>query len=134
MNPHDENQRSSTRLPVLTEDPAPPEPAAPEAVGEPSGELAAAEPEAAAARARRGPTPVNIRNFSVRCGRCNQYMVVVGFGHLDENWNLYTYECDGEPCSVDPSLTRTFIEVPADLDEFANRDPAWRGGKKWGGA
>jgi hypothetical protein len=24
--------------------------------------------------------------------------------------------------------------VPRDLDEFANRDPDWRGGKKWGGA
>lgn len=90
--------------------------------------------EAPETRARRGPSPVNIRNFSVRCGRCNQYMVIVGFGHLDEEWNLYTYECESEPCVSDPSLTRTFIEVPIDLDEFANRDPNWRGGKKWGGA
>jgi hypothetical protein len=83
---------------------------------------------------RRGPSTINIRNLSVRCGRCDQYQVLVGFKPLDEEWNLYTYECDGEPCNADPSQTRTFVEVPRDLDEFANRDPNWRGGKKWGGA
>lgn len=88
----------------------------------------------AAGKERSGPSTINIRNFSVRCGRCNQYMVIVGFAHLDEDWNLYTYECETEPCASDPSITRTFLEIPADLDEFANRDPNWRGGKKWGGA
>lgn len=91
----------------------------------------AAEP---AARQRRGPSTINIRNLSVRCGRCDQYQVLVGFKPLDEEWNLYTYECDGDTCGADPTQTRTFIEVPRDLDEFANRDPNWRGGKKWGGA
>lgn len=118
-----------------------PEPAAPEAEPQPgaaaetAAETAAeAAPEATPARAPRGPTPVNIRNFSVRCGRCDQYQVIVGFKPLDEEWNLYTYECDGEPCVSEPALTRTYIEVPVDLDEFANRNPNWRGGKKWGGA
>ena len=112
---------------VPAEAPAAELPAA-EAAAAPAGEAAAP------ARERRGPTPVNIRNFSVRCGRCDQYQVIVGFKPLDAEWNLYTYECDGEPCVSDPSLTRTLIEVPIDLDEFANRDPNWRGGKKWGGA
>lgn len=92
---------------------------------------AAVEPEA---RPRRLPNTINIRNVSVRCGRCDQYQVLVGFKPLDAEWNLYTYECDGEPCNADPGMTRTFVEVPSDLDEFANRDPNWRGGKKWGGA
>jgi hypothetical protein len=110
-----------------------PEAASPEAPA-PEAPEAPESPAAAPARERRGPTPVNIRNFSVRCGRCDQYQVIVGFKPLDEEWNLYTYECDSEPCVSDPSLTRTLIEVPIDLDEFANRDPNWRGGKKWGGA
>jgi hypothetical protein len=29
-------------------------------------------------------------------------------------------------------VTRTLVEVPVDLDEFANRDPEWRGGGKHG--
>lgn len=108
-----------------------------EAPGPASSETDPAASESAAApapRAGRLPSPINIRNLSVRCGRCNQYQVLVGFSHLDEEWNLYTYECDGEPCVADPSSTRTFLEVPADLDEFANRDPNWRGGAKFGGA
>ncbi len=60
--------------------------------------------------------------------------MLVGFKPLDEEWNSHTYECDGEPLRRRPGTTRTFIEVPIDLDEFANRDPNWRGGKKWGGA
>lgn len=109
-------------------DPAAPAEAAAEAV---TSEAGTSE---AAARPRRLPSTINIRNLSVRCGRCNQYMVLVAFGRLDEEWNLYTYECETEPCVSDPSLTRTFLEVPIDLDEFANRDPNWRGGAKWGGA
>lgn len=124
---HDE--LSDTRI-----DPDTPEPAASETESSAAAEAATGSAEAAPERAPRGPTPVNIRNFSVRCGRCDQYQVIVGFKPLDEEWNLYTYECDGEPCASEPSLTRTYIEVPVDLDEFANRNPSWRGGKKWGGA
>jgi hypothetical protein len=131
LNPHDDTYVPRAGLPVVTAEPVPP---AAEPVAPPTTEPAAEAPPETAARPRRGPTPVNIRNFSVRCGRCNQYMTIVAFSHLDEDWNLYTYECDAEPCNADPSLTRTFIEVPVDLDEFANRDPNWRGGKKWGGA
>jgi hypothetical protein len=36
-----------------------------------------------------------------------------------DGWNAYTYECDAGSC--DPSLTRTVIEVPIALDEFAQR-------------
>lgn len=82
----------------------------------------------------RGPSLINIRNLSVRCGRCQQYQVLVGFAQLDEEWNLYTYECDSEPCASDPAITRTLLEVPADLDEFARRNPSWHGGKKHAGA
>jgi hypothetical protein len=103
-------------------------------VEEPVTPVAEAAPAEAENPRRRGPSPINIRNLSVRCGRCDQYQVLVGFKPLDAEWNLYTYECDGEPCSADPSQTRTLVEVPRDLDEFANRDPNWRGGKKWGGA
>lgn len=113
---------------MSSEDEHSPDPAPAEEV---AAETATSE---AAARPRRLPSTINIRNLSVRCGRCNQYMVLVAFGRLDEEWNLYTYECETEPCVSDPSLTRTFLEVPIDLDEFANRDPNWRGGAKWGGA
>jgi hypothetical protein len=29
-------------------------------------------------------------------------------------------------------VTKTLLEVPRELDEFANRDPTWRGGGKHG--
>ena len=83
---------------------------------------------------RRGPTPVNIRNFSVKCGRCEQYQVIVAFERADDEHNRYTYECDWPPCDEDRSLSRTILEVPIDLDEFANRDPNWRGGRIHAGA
>ncbi len=72
------------------------------------------------------PSRVNIRNFSVKCGHCREYQTLVGFAPSDE-WNVYTYECDNPLC--DPERSRTLIEVPANLDEFATRDPSWRGGK-----
>ena len=74
---------------------------------------------------------INIRNISVKCGNCNTYQTLSTFSKRDE-WNVYTYECENDTC--DPNVTRTYVEVPHDLDEFANRDPDWRGGKKWGGA
>lgn len=88
----------------------------------------------AAAVPPRGPSMINIRNLSVKCGRCNQYQVLVGFKPLDPEWNLYTFECGEDPCAVDPSMTRTLVEVPSDLDEFARRNPRWHGGKKHAGA
>ena len=73
---------------------------------------------------------INIRNISIKCGQCGTYQTLVGFGHRDD-WNVYTYECENDSCT--PEVTRTLVEVPADLDEFAHRDPDWRGGSKWGG-
>ena len=77
------------------------------------------------------PTPVNIRNFSVKCGRCKTYQTLCHF-KIEEEWNVYTYECEDTAC--DREITRTLLEIPIELDEFANRDPAWRGGKKHAGA
>ena len=81
----------------------------------------------------RRHTPVNIRNFSVKCGRCDQYQVLARYEPGEEH-NIYVYECEWPPCDVDIEGSRTLIEVPADLDEFANRDPSWGGGKKHAGA
>jgi hypothetical protein len=81
-----------------------------------------------------GPNTINIRNLSVRCGRCDQYQVLVGFKPIDADWNLYTFECDSDPCALEPGNTRTLIEIPSDLDEFARRNPRWHGGKKHAGA
>lgn len=78
-----------------------------------------------------GHSPINIRNLSVRCGHCGQYQTLAAFERRAD-WNVYTYECESGIC--DPSLTRTLVEVPAALDEFANRDPSWRGGKRHAGA
>ncbi len=76
-----------------------------------------------------GPRPVNIRSFSVKCGHCDAYQTLSGYARRDE-WNVYTYECENEIC--DPAKSRTLIEVLVDLDEFANRDPNWRGGGRHG--
>jgi len=74
---------------------------------------------------------INIRNLSVKCGRCNTYQTLCEFKQGEE-WNLYTYECESGPC--DPELSRTIVEVPSDLDQFANRDPEWKGGRRHAGA
>jgi hypothetical protein len=74
---------------------------------------------------------INIRNISVKCGHCNTYQTLSAFSRRDD-WNVYTYECENGIC--DPDITRTFIEVPQDLDVFARRDPEWKGGKKHAGA
>ena len=68
---------------------------------------------------------INIRNISIKCGHCQTYQTLCGFEPRDE-WNVYTYECENESC--DPAVTRTLVEVPRDLDEFAQRDPEWRHG------
>lgn len=67
---------------------------------------------------------INIRNLSIKCGQCETYQTLCGF-QPGEEWNIYTYECENEIC--DPGVTRTLVEVPKDLDEFARRDPNWRG-------
>jgi hypothetical protein len=72
---------------------------------------------------------INIRNISIKCGNCGSYQTLSAYDRR-EDWNIYTYECDGTPC--DPAVTRTIIEVPADLDEFARRDPEWRAGGRHG--
>ncbi|MEM7356744.1 MAG: hypothetical protein AAF657_38365, partial [Acidobacteriota bacterium] len=78
-----------------------------------------------------GFSPINIRNVSIKCGNCDKYQTLSHFARRGE-WNVYTYECENAVC--DAAVTRTHIEVPAELDEFANRDPNWRGGKIHAGA
>jgi hypothetical protein len=78
-----------------------------------------------------GHSPINIRNISIKCGRCDTYQTLAKFERRGE-WNVYTYECENGVC--DPAMTRTLIEVPVALDEFANRDPNWRGGKRHAGS
>jgi hypothetical protein len=74
-------------------------------------------------------SPINIRNLSIKCGRCGNYQTLCGYAPREE-WNVYTYECENDVC--DPAATRTLVEVPAELDEFARRDPEWRGGGRHG--
>ncbi len=83
------------------------------------------------------PGTINIRNLSVKCGHCNTYQTLSSYQRRDdgpgeEGWNVYTYECENDVC--DPQVTRTYLEVPAHLDEFANRDLDWHGGKVHAGA
>ena len=73
---------------------------------------------------------INIRNLSIKCGNCDTYQTFSGFDRRGE-WNVYTYECENDVC--EPAVTRTLLEVPAELDEFANRDPGWKGGSRHGG-
>lgn len=74
---------------------------------------------------------IHIRNLSIKCGHCNTYQTLCAFSQREE-WNVYTYECENDTC--DPEVTRTLLEVPAELDEFARRDPSWKGGKRHAGA
>ncbi len=70
---------------------------------------------------------INIRNISIKCGQCQTYQTLLGFQPGEER-NVYTYECENDSC--EPSVTRTLVEVPRDLDEFAKRDPEWRHGEE----
>ena len=70
---------------------------------------------------------INIRNISIKCGVCDTYQTLSGFRRQGE-CNVYSYECENQSC--EPGATRTLVEVPVELDEFARRDPGWRGGKK----
>jgi hypothetical protein len=76
-----------------------------------------------------GEEKINIRNISIKCGNCDTYQTLLRYSKRDD-WNVYTYECENDTC--DPAVTRTIVEVPADLDSFARRDPNWRGGGKHG--
>ncbi len=67
---------------------------------------------------------INIRDISIKCGNCNTYQTLCGFEPRGDR-NVYTYECENDVC--DSKVTRTLVEVPRELDEFARRDPAWRG-------
>ena len=69
---------------------------------------------------------IDIRNLSVQCGNCGTYQTLCQFSRRDD-WHVYTYECENQIC--DPAVTRTLIEVPVALDEFARRDPGWRDGE-----
>ena len=68
---------------------------------------------------------INIRDLSIKCGNCETYQTLVGFARRGE-WDVYTFECENQRC--DPAVTRTLVEVPHELDEFALRDPSWKGG------
>ena len=96
--------------------------------GRPTGDP---RPPAEPALDVEGHSPINIRNLSIKCGRCDQYQTLTAFERRGD-WNVYSYECEHGPC--DPAATRTLVEVPAALDEFANRDPDWRGGRRHAGA
>ena len=72
---------------------------------------------------------MNIRDISIKCGNCDSYQTLTGFARREE-WNVYTYECDHGRC--DPAVTRTLEEVPREIDDFARRDPEWRGGGRHG--
>ena len=65
---------------------------------------------------------VNIRDISIKCGNCENYQTLSRFSQRDE-FHVYTYECENDIC--DPAVTRTLVEVPRDIDEFARRDPEW---------
>jgi hypothetical protein len=73
---------------------------------------------------------INIRDLSIKCGNCGTYQTLAAFARHDD-WNVYTYECENDVC--DPEVTRTFVELPRQLDAFAHRDPQWRGGRVHGG-
>jgi hypothetical protein len=61
---------------------------------------------------------INIRDLSIRCGQCMNFMTLASYAPR-EGWNAYTYQCEGGTC--DPAAARTVVEVPVSLDEFAQR-------------
>lgn len=95
-----------------------------------SDERADQNEDAGTSSSFEGYSPINIRNLSIKCGRCDGYQTLTHYAPGPER-NVYTYECEDKPC--DPAATRTLVEVPKELDEFARRDPAWRGGRAFGG-
>jgi hypothetical protein len=63
---------------------------------------------------------INIRDLSIRCGRCGTYQTLASYEPGD-GYNIYTYECDNDACR--PEQSRTLVEVPVVLDLFARRHP-----------
>ena len=68
---------------------------------------------------------INIRDISVRCARCLNYQTLSAYA-TRPGWNVYTYECDAGTC--DAETTRTIVEVPVEIDEFAQTHPDCGGG------
>jgi len=68
---------------------------------------------------------INVREITIRCGRCHSFQTLTAFRPGDER-NVYVYECDHDGCPTDE--TRTLVEVPRMLDEFAQRHPDCGGG------
>ena len=73
---------------------------------------------------------INIRNLSIKCGHCDTYQTLSAYRRRDDR-NVYVYECENDVC--DPELSRTLVEVPSELDEFASRDPTWAHGRRHSG-
>ena len=73
---------------------------------------------------------INIRDLSIKCGHCDTYQTLSAYRRRDD-WNVYVYECESDVC--DPELSRTLVEVPIELDEFASRDPTWAHGRRHSG-
>ena len=63
---------------------------------------------------------INIRDLSIRCGRCGEYQTLCDF-EAGDGFNRYTYECDDSPCVAEE--TRTELEVPVVLDLFKKKPP-----------
>lgn len=63
---------------------------------------------------------INIRDLSIKCGRCDRYQTLTAWEPGD-GYNRYTYECEDSGC--DPAQTRTLLEVPEILDLFARKHP-----------
>jgi hypothetical protein len=68
---------------------------------------------------------INIRDLSVRCSHCRNFMTLTSYEPRD-GWNAYTFECDGGGC--DSGASRAVIEVPIERDEFAQKHPGCGGG------
>ena len=111
-----------TSPPALEENAAPAD-----AVPPASSDRESTDPEAPDAVPAGAPGMINVRNLSVKCGNCDTYQTLAAFRRRGDGWNVYTYECENDVC--DPAVTRTLVEVPEDLDEFARRDTGWRGGR-----
>lgn len=105
---------------------------APAAEDEPSTQGAVAEPVHEEPVAPGTSGMINVRNLSIKCGHCGMYQTLMKFTRNAEGWSVYIYECENQVC--DPERSRTLLEFPHDLDEFAHRDPGWRGGAIHGGA
>lgn len=92
--------------------------------------LTAELPKISTLEEQRVAPSINIRDLSVKCGHCGEYQTLTAFSRRGD-WNIYTYECENDQC--DPAVTRTLLEVPRELDEFARRDPRWRHGASGSG-